>query len=96
MAPKTFPCLALAALLMSAGTAPADDGGDDERASQDRILELERKVEVLTEELGRLRAEGVVPEEPPPLESYGGLGPAASKIYGLSQGLSLGGYAEAN
>lgn len=63
-------------------------------AQQDRIEALEEKLEVVTEELARIRQEVVVPDETPPLESYRGLGPAASKIYGLSQGLSLGGYAE--
>jgi hypothetical protein len=47
MAPNLFPYVALAALLAPAGTALADDTSDAERARQDRILELERKVEVL-------------------------------------------------
>jgi hypothetical protein len=66
---------------------------DAELANDDRIAELERKVEVLSEELERTRTAMAVPEEPA-LESVYGLGPAASKVYGLTQGLSLGGYAE--
>jgi hypothetical protein len=77
--------------LALAATAAAQD--DAALARQDRIDELERKVEVLTDELAKMRTEQAVPEERG-LESYMGMGPAASKIYGISRGLSLGGYAE--
>ena len=83
---------ALLMSLMLAATAAAQ-GDDAALARQDRIDELERKVEVLTEELAKMRTEQAVPEERG-LESYMGLGPAASKIYGIAQGLSIGGYAE--
>jgi hypothetical protein len=66
---------------------------DEELAAEDRIGELERKVEVLTSELERTRADMAVPEEGE-LESVYGLGPGASKVYGLTRGLSFGGYAE--
>ncbi len=83
---------ALVTSLALAVTAAA--AGDDEAlARQDRIDELERKVEVLTEELAKMRSEQAVPEERP-LEGYQGLGPAASKVYGIARGISLGGYAE--
>jgi len=78
--------------LMLAATAAAQ-GDDAALASQDRIGELERKVEVLTEELTKLRTEQAVPEEAG-LASHMGLGPAASKVYGVARGISLGGYAE--
>ena len=69
-------------------------GADDEElAREDRIQELERKVQVLAEELERTRTELAVPEEPELKSSYG-LGPAASKVYDVTRGLSLGGYAE--
>ena len=75
--------------------APASAQGDDAAlAREDRIQELERKVEVLTDEIARLRAEQAVPEDDRGLQSYMGLGPAASKVYGVTRGLSLGGYAE--
>lgn len=75
--------------------APALAQGDDEAlAREDRIQELERKVEVLTDEIARLRAEQAVPEDDRGLQSHMGLGPAASKVYGVTRGLSLGGYAE--
>lgn len=81
---------AVASGVLAGGVVAADDA---ELARQDRIGELERKVEVLTDELVKLRTEQAVPEERD-LESFGGLGPAASKIYGVAQGLSIGGYAE--
>jgi hypothetical protein len=80
-----------AALLVVPNLVLAADEGKS-LAQEDRIAELERKVEVLTDELERTRADIAVPESK--LESVFGLGPAASKIYGLSRGLSIGGYAE--
>jgi len=68
---------------------------DEVRARDDRIDDLERKVDVLVDELSHLRTQVAVPEEPELVSAYG-LGPAASKIYGVERGLSLGGYGEAN
>lgn len=82
-------CAAMLLLLAS----PLIAAQDAELANDDRIAELERKVEILSEELERTRTAMAVPEEPT-LESFQGLGPAASKVYGLTRGLSLGGYAE--
>ena len=87
---STLGCLLLVALLLPAGLAAASDA---QLASDDRIAELERKLEVLSEELERTRTAMAVPESPA-LESDHGLGPAASKVYRLTSGLSLGGYAE--
>lgn len=84
--------LACAALGWTAGPAAAQMS-DEELAEEDRIGALERKVEVLTEELERTRTAIAVPETPE-LESVYGLGPAASKIYGIARGLSIGGYTE--
>lgn len=66
---------------------------DENLAQEDRIQQLERKVEILTDELARTRQDMGVPEDPP-LESVWGLGPAASKVYGIGRGLSIGGYLE--
>lgn len=64
--------------------APADNG---------RLDEIEEKVEALTEEVGRLESIFAVPEDVA-MDSFSGLGPAASKVYKRESGLSIGGYGE--
>ena len=76
----------------SAGLAGADVT-DNAIAQDDRIAELERKVVILADELERTQRELAVPEDGS-LSSKFGLAPAASKIYDLSRGLSIGGYGE--
>jgi hypothetical protein len=83
-------CLALALLVCP--RALLAQGPDEKLAQDDRIAELERKVEHLTDELERTRSDMAVPETK--LESVFGLGPAASKVYSLTRGVSIGGYAE--
>ncbi len=62
------------------------------RAQEERVTELERKVDLLTEEIERLKLGGVadtvvsVPRV--------GFAPAASKVYGIGRGVSMGGYGE--
>lgn len=85
-----LPALLSCALLLPAALATAETEEEREK----RIRDLEEKVELLTDELARTREEIGVPEEKP-LESSWGLGPAASKVYGIGRGLSIGGYAEA-
>jgi hypothetical protein len=63
----------------AAGTAPSG--------------ETDRKVDVLAEEMAKLKDAIVVPESTE-LTSAHGLGPAASKIYHVDRGLSIGGYGE--
>jgi len=59
----------------------------------DRLGEIEKQVQILTEELERLRL-GEVAE--PAKEPKYGLGPAASKVYRLAKpGVSIAGYGEA-
>lgn len=92
----------------SAEPAPAEQGqGDDEesddpKAAQDpqsRIDELERKLEILTEEFERERRGDEAEAEPGegeaehPGERYG-LGPSASRVYGKKRGVAIGGYGE--
>ncbi|MGR9116540.1 MAG: porin [Gammaproteobacteria bacterium] len=60
-----------------------------------QVQTLERKTNVLTEEVEKLRTELVIPEETEYKSQYG-LGPAASKVYQVGKGLSIGGYGEAN
>jgi opacity protein-like surface antigen len=89
--------LVLSAALVAPAGALADPDSqleDEVRARDDRIEALERTVEILASELERVRVQVAVPEESELMGSYG-LGPAASKIYGLERGLSLGGYGEA-
>ncbi len=56
-----------------------------------RIAELERRMEALSREIERLGLGRDVVEAD---TSILGLGPAASKVYKLSQGVSIGGYGE--
>ena len=56
---------------------------------------MERRTRVLGEEVESFRVRLAVPEVRE-LKSVYGLGPAASKIYGVEQGLSIGGYGEWN
>ena len=86
--------LAVASAGLLVACLPAFANEDRDLAEQDRISELERKVDLLTDELARTRQDMGVPEDKP-LESVWGLGPAASKVYGIGSGLSIGGYAEA-
>lgn len=57
------------------------------------VQELKRKTSILAQELEKLRTLLVIPEEPQYKSMYG-LGPAASKVYQVSKGLSIGGYGE--
>jgi hypothetical protein len=71
--------------------AAAAQSGVDEK----KIDELEHKIDVLTEELRKIKEEQTVPEKPK-YESAYGLGPAASKVYSKDQGVSIGAYGEFN
>jgi hypothetical protein len=70
------------------GAGPGQDKGDRKRG-----LSLERRVEILTDEVQKLREQLVLPEKDS-LKSVFGLGPAASKVYAIPSGLSVGGYGE--
>lgn len=59
------------------------------------IKTLERKTDVLTQEVEKLRTNLTIPDEVQYKSAYG-LGPAASKVYQVGKGLSIGGYGEAN
>ena len=61
--------------------------------SHDRLEELERRLIQLAEQVSDLQAGDTAPAAVAPVHS-GGLGPAASKVYGVSRGVSLGGYGE--
>ncbi len=68
--------------------APAKTAGGD-------VKNLERKTDVLSQEVEKLRTNLTIPDEVQYKSAYG-LGPAASKVYQVGKGLSLGGYGEAN
>ncbi len=57
--------------------------------------EQDRKIGVLATEVERLKSALVLPEHKE-LKSVYGLGPAASKVYQIERGLSIGGYGEFN
>ncbi len=80
---------ALLALLLFL-TIPAPALADD--AKRDAEMEaIKVQIEVLTEEIEKMKL-GPVAE--PEYASFSGLGPAASKVYAIGKGLSLGGYGE--
>jgi len=58
------------------------------------VEELERRLDLVTEELQKLKNESAVSVEPEFTSTFG-QGPAASKVYHLPKGLSIGGYGEA-
>lgn len=77
--------LALTALAWSATPLMGQD------ADSARIAQLERQIEVITRELERITlGEDVVQAD----SSVQGLGPAASRVYRIDQGVSIGGYGE--
>jgi hypothetical protein len=55
--------------------------------------EQDRKIDVLAKEVENLKSRIVLPESKQ-LKSIYGLGPAASKVYQVDRGLSIGGYGE--
>ena len=60
-----------------------------------RGAEQERKTGILAEELEAIKSKFILPEKVEYKSIYG-LGPAASKVYQVPRGLSLGGYGETN
>jgi hypothetical protein len=79
----------------AAHPVPAPDTDAEATAEAPRVEEVERQQGVLTEELRKIKEALVLPEHKE-LKSEYGLGPAASKVYGVTRGLSLGGYGEFN
>jgi hypothetical protein len=79
----------------SSGTnVPTSDPVATKSANSD-VKTLERKTDVLSQEVEKLRTNLAIPEEAKYKSAYG-LGPAASKIYGVGKGLSIGGYGQAS
>jgi hypothetical protein len=72
----------LEASVKKPAAAPA---GAEAVAEPARVEEVERKQDVITEEVRKIREALVLPETKE-LKSEYGLGPAASKVYGVSKG----------
>lgn len=75
--------------------APVTDLPPSMAGDAGKVKTLERKTDVLSQEVEKLRTNLAIPEEAKYKSMYG-LGPAASKIYQVGKGLSIGGYGEAN
>lgn len=80
-----------AGAMMAAAIVPMTDARAQEVTDSARIAELERQVEAITRELER-QSLGVTVVEAD--SSVLGFGPAASRVYRVSQGVSIGGYGE--
>jgi hypothetical protein len=65
------------------------------KSPNSEVKTLERKTDILSQEVEKLRTNLAIPEEAQYKSAYG-LGPAASKVYAVGKGLSIGGYGEAN
>ncbi len=74
---------------------PVNDQPPAAGSDTGHVKNLERKTDVLSQEVEKLRTNLAIPEEAKYKSMYG-LGPAASKIYQVGKGLSIGGYGEAN
>jgi hypothetical protein len=74
--------VAVLVTLAAASNARADDE------------ELAEKIDVLSDEIARLKEQLAVPETDEELKGVYGMGPAASRVYGVRQGVSIGGYGE--
>jgi hypothetical protein len=95
---KALIALPVCALTVLAGPARSDEPANTVPAASEQSPsneELARRIEVLAREL-EARKLGDATDPAPPAGSTGkwGLGPAASKVYGKSTGLSIGGYGE--
>jgi hypothetical protein len=80
---------------MQKQAAPVTDLPPSMAGDASHVKNLERKTDVLSQEVEKLRTNLSIPEEAKYKSMYG-LGPAASKIYQVGKGLSIGGYGEAN
>ncbi|WP_426994358.1 hypothetical protein [Methylomonas sp. CM2] len=74
--------------LVAVHSAPAVNGKTGQNG------ELERKTDVLATEVERLKTQLFIPESREYKSQYG-LGPAASNVYRVNRGISIGGYGEA-
>lgn len=78
----------IAELEASLGSLKAQKG-----PSAPDAAELQRRLDVLAAELEKIRLGAAAADKP--LQPAHGLGPAASRVYGVAKGVSIGGYGEA-
>ena len=93
MQPKAAAPVAAAPPVAAPPPAGAAAATAEAAASPATVAEQDRKIGVLAHELEGLKSKIVLPEGRE-LKSYYGLGPAASKVYGVDRGLSIGGYGQ--
>ena len=79
----------------AAEAADGEAGNEGEAGQQTDIAELERRIELLAEELERLRSGEPEIEITPDDARALGLAPSAAATYGIEQGVSIAGYGEA-
>jgi hypothetical protein len=84
--------LSLTLVSLASGAHAQDDTAARLSVLEKKNAELEARLEALADEQEGFTLDGLVP---PTSGSVHGLGPSASKVYGVAEGLSLGGYAEA-
>ena len=93
--------LALLVLLPLAPAARAETGEKEESekkvppSQEERLAELERQIQLLSEEIEKLKLGEAAEEKTEPRTAQYGLAPSASKIYGVGRGAAIGGYGEA-
>jgi len=75
--------------------AASNTPSSETNVAASNVKNLERKTDILSQEVEKLRTNLVIPEETQYKSAYG-MGPAASKVYGAGKGLSIGGYGEGN
>lgn len=64
------------------------------RAAEDRMTELERKLDAAIAEIERLKLGSAASDTAPSYAGRHGLAPGAARVYGVSGGTSVGGYGE--
>ena len=87
-----------AVLLVGSGAVPAAAAAEEEQDTEERevdIEELERRIELLAEELERLRSGEPESEVTIDQARALGLAPSAAATYGIDSGVSIAGYGEA-
>jgi hypothetical protein len=89
MRPRALPLFSSLSLLLAAAVLVTPLAAQD--ADSARLTELERRLDAVTRELERLSLGIDVVQAD---SSIMGLGPAASKVYQVTQGVSIGGYGE--